>query len=431
MAPATLFGQPAVDAYQGMVDRSESGDLRVVGGDYGGDVLSGMNLNAVYHPEIRRMYYPDRGPNQGYPCVTVNTGQWTVERGVRRPISRQHRIVDLMNQGIIDPAWLTANATSLRKEAWIELDRVVLLSARQRLKAWADLEAKNSYGGFNGMAKMTLEYEAMSDPGSAVVDMDGLSEGRSDMPLFKLRSMPLPITHSDFRVSERKLAISRGSGTPFDTTMAEACSRRVGEMIEQTTLGVTGGFAGLAYGGVTTGPTAHDTSTYTSALGASTIYGYTTFPMRLTKTNFTDPSVGTFVPDTTRNEVLAALSQLYAQYFYGPFHLYHSIDWTEYMERVYSVSGGNNAGETLRSMLLKTQGISGVDRLDFLTSTFTFILVQETADVARAINGMEITTVQWPVMGGMDHRFKIMTIKAPQLRGDYSGRTGILIGTTA
>ncbi|HEX6865365.1 MAG TPA: major capsid protein [Thermoanaerobaculia bacterium] len=426
---AKLFGQDAIDAYVGTVERGQDGREAWSGGDYGGDILTGMSLNAVHHPEIRRPYYPDRGGNVGYPCVTVNTGRWTVERGVRRPIREQVRIVDLMNRGIIDPVWLTANATTLRKEAWIELDRVVLLSARQRLKAWADLEAKNSYGGFNGMSKMTLEYEAMSDPGEAVVDMDGLSEGRSDSPLFKLRSLPLPITHSDFRVSERKLAISRGSGTPFDTTMAEACSRRVAETLEQTTLGVTGGFSGLAYGGQTTGVTAHDTGTYTSALGASTVYGYTTFPMRLTKTNFTDPSSGTFVPDTTRNEVLAALDQLYAQRYYGPFHLYHSIDWTQYMERVYAVSGGNNNSETLRTMLLKTQGISGVDRLDFLTSTFTFLLVQETSDVARAVNGMEITTVQWPVMGGMDHRFKIMCIKVPQLRGDYSGRTGILHGT--
>jgi hypothetical protein len=336
-----------------------------------------------------------------------------------------------MNSGYgFDPAWLTANVSSLRKEAWIELDRVVILAARQRLKAYADLEAKNSYGGFNGMSKMTLEHEAMSDPGEAVVDMDGLSEGRNDTMLFKLRSLPLPITHSDFRVSERRLAITRGSGTPFDTTMAEACSRRVAEMLEKTVIGISGGFSGLAYGGVTTGPTQHDTATYTSALGASTVYGYTTFPMRLTKNNFTAPTAGGWVPDTTRNEVLAALDQLYAQFFYGPFHLYFSIDWTQYMERVYAVSGGNNNNETLRSMLLKTQGISGVDRLDFLTSTFTILLVQETADVARAVNGMDITTVQWPVMGGMDHRFKIMTIKVPQLRGDYSGRTGILHGTT-
>ncbi len=213
--------------------------------------------------------------------------------------------------------------------------------------------------------------------------------------------------------------------------MAEACSRRVAETLEKTTIGITGGFSGLAYGGQTTGVTAHDTATYTGALGASTVYGYTTFPMRLTKTNFTAPTGGGWVPDTTRNEVLAALDQLYAQFFYGPFRIYHSIDWTQYMERVYSVSGGNNAGETLRSMLLKTQGISGVDRLDFLTSTFTLLLVQETSDVARAVNGMDITTVQWPVMGGMDHRFKIMTIGVPQLRGDYSGRTGILHGTTS
>ena len=76
----------------------------------------------------------------------------------------------------------------------------------------------------------------MSDPGGALVDMDAMTEGKTDSPLFKLRAIPLPITHGDFWFSERRLEVSRNS-TALDTTMAEAVSRRIAETVEATTIG--------------------------------------------------------------------------------------------------------------------------------------------------------------------------------------------------
>jgi hypothetical protein len=54
-----------------------------------------------------------------------------------------------------------------------------------------------------------------------------------------------------------------------------------------------------------------------------------------------------------------------------------------------------------------------------------------TSDVARAINGMDITTVQWETQGGMRVNFKVMAIQVPQIRSDFNGRTGIVHATTA
>src|SRR5690606_24326448 len=103
--------------------------------------------------------------------------------------------------------------TSLRKDEWIQLDQVVLRAARARLRAWSDLASANTFGGFNGMAKLILEHETMSDPGEASVDFDGLTDGRTDAPKFQLEGLPLPITHSDFWFSSRRLAVSRNTGT--------------------------------------------------------------------------------------------------------------------------------------------------------------------------------------------------------------------------
>jgi len=300
------------------------------------------------------------------------------------------------------------------------MDKRIVHAARQRLRAVQDLESASSYGGFNAMGRMTLEYQAMSDPGEAVVDMHANTDARTDTPHFILRSLPLPITHADFGYSERELLVSRNSDTPFDMVMSEAAARRVGESLEDQLIGNT---TEVIYGTQTAGPRAHT--------GASGVYGYLNFPQRLTKTNFTAPTAGGWVPDTTHNEVLAALDQLYAQFFYGPWVIYHSIDWTQYMNRVYAVSGGNNPGETLRTMLLKNPDIQDVRRLDRLTSTFTFIFVQMTSEVAELVNGLDFTTIQWQERGGLDLRFKVMAIKVPRLRSDYHGRTGILHGTTA
>ena len=79
------------------------------------------------------------------------------------------------------------------------------------------------------------------------------------------------------------------------------------------------------------------------------------------------------------------------------------------------------------------EGINGVRRLDFFTPStpFQLLLVQMTPDVARAVNGMDITTVQWESKGGMQLNFKVMCIQVPQLRADYSGDCGICRCTTS
>ena len=370
---------------------------------------------------LQRPYFPDRGPNADIPCVTVNTGRWTTEKGVKRPILQQMRIVDLLNKyGITNPVLLTANATALRKEQWIQLDNTIQKSYRQRLKAWADLLAASPLGGFNAMAKMTYEYQVMSDPHEALVDMDALSDGRGDTPLFLLRSVPLAITHSDFHYSQRMLDVSGGNGQPLSMDSGEAAARRIGELVEKTLIGVE---TGVTYGTQSTGITAHNLT--------STVFGYTNYTNRNTKTNFTAPTAGGWTPETTYNEILTALSTLMDDYVYGPFMLYYSTDWHQYMHRMFSVSGGNTPGENLRDRILKIEDIADVRRLDFLTSTFTLILVSMTSDVAQAINGMDVTTVQWPTVGGLQQNYKVMVIQVPLLKSDYSGKCGILHGTTA
>lgn len=377
-----------------------------------------------YDPGLMRPYFDRTGERR----VTLNVG-WNDDRS---PRYKSFKVADLQARGIYSPVF---NATSLRKEEWIELDKVVVRQARFRLTAWGDLVQANSFGGFNGMSKLILEHETQSDPGEAVVDMDGLTEGRSDQPQYQLQGLPLPITHADFWVSSRKLAISRNSGTPFDAVMGEAAGRRVAESIEKTLIGVD---SGITYGG---------NSTQVGGYGrTSAVYGYLNFTARIQRTGLYRPTgngrsgTGWVAQDTLR-DVLSCLDALKLQKFYGPFMVYHSNDWDQYMDNDYILTGGNVATQTLRERLLKIKGITDVKRLDFLAATvtaagdpaniltanpFTLIFVQMTPDVCRAVNGMDITTVQWEAKGGMQLMFKVMAIQVPQLRADYAGNCGVL-----
>lgn len=401
----------------------------ILNGSAHGPVGQGMS-QVHWEPRLRRPYFNA----QGVPCVSMasNRTKFDHKRKVEVPIINEYRVEDLRRRGVP-----VMNATVLRKEEWIQLDAQVLRAARYRLRAWADLAAANSFGGFNGMGKMVLEHEIMSDPGEAMVDMNGLGVGRNDQPLFQLRGLPLPITHADFSIDARKLAISRGSGTPTDTTMGEACGRRVAETIEKTTIGVQ---TGITYGGASTYVGGYDIN--------SSVFGYVNYTKRNTKTGLSIPTGGSWTASKTLNDVLSCLDTLKAHKFYGPFMVYTSNDWDKYLDGDYILTGGNVATQTLRERLKAIEGIIDVRRLDFLFSSltdqsaggpglenvptayaFTMIFVQMTPDVARAVNGMDITTVQWEEKGGMELKFKVMTISVPQLRSDYFGNCGILTAT--
>lgn len=381
-------------------------------------------------------------PTRGKSCVIINSRRtkWDPSLGQYVPVKVQLPIAALQNRNIYSPVF---NATTLRKEEWIHLDQVVLRAARYRLRAWEDLARANTFGGFNGMSKLILEHETQSDPGEAITDMNALTEGRTDTPVYQLEGLPLAVTHSDFYYDLRRLSASRNTGTPLDTTMAEACGRRNAEKIEKLTIGLQ--TSPLTYGGQST--------QYGGYSRNSSIYGYLNHPKRVIKNNFTAPTTGGWTPETTQKEVNAALLKLRNQKFYGPFMVYHSNDWDTYLDGDYYVSVTSGAvapTKTLRERLRGIDGVEDVKRLDFLFSTltdqsgggpgledisaahpFTLIFVQMTPDVARAVVGLDMTTVQWEERGGLKVCFKVMGICVPQVRADYYGNCGVLHGTTS
>lgn len=334
--------------------------------------------------------------------------QHNFDPGALRPfVENDGRSYISVGGGGVQPVYnnLVTNApATLRKDDWIQLDTAVIKAAKPRLTAVADLRSKGLvYNIPNGMGKTSLEHEAMSDIGPASISMDGLREGNSDRPLFDLRSLPLPIIHKDFNFSARQVMASRNGGSPLDTTNAELAGSKVAEEVERLFLGENDKYS----------------------FGGGALYGYKNFPYALTKDDMTTPSSANH--STTVAEVLAMKQQSMNNGYYGPWVLYYSPAWGQYMGEDYSTAKGDN---TLQERLAKIDKVTEVKQADYLTGT-CMILVQQTPDVARAVIGMDITTVQWQSHGGMQLNFKVMCIIVPQMRSDYTNQTGIVYGSVA
>lgn len=412
-------------------------DDQIVGNGEIAEALGGMRMGQGmrFDPGLLRPFRDESGKS----CVIVNSGRtkFNPTTNKQEPIYVKKTTQEMIANGVNIPVF---NDTMLSKQQWIQLTSQVIKAARYRLRAYADLSAANSYGGFDGMSHSMLEDQQINDVGEAVQDMDGLGDGRGDAPSWTLQGVPLPITSVNFHMSKRKLMSSQNNGMqPLNTMMAEMAGRRIGEKLETQLIGNS---TGLTYGG-------QNNPSYGRT---SKVYGYLNFPQRLTYTSLTAPSAGGWTPKTTIDNILAMRQLMFANKFYGPFMIYHSNDWDQYLDADYAyvvTSGAVAPTQTLRNRLRQLPDIQDVRRLDMLFAAaptaggpgytgmglslnpFTLIMVQMTPDVCQAVNGLDISTIQWESHGGMRLNFKVMAIQVPWLHADQYGNCGILQATTS
>jgi hypothetical protein len=331
--------------------------------------------------------------------------------GVLRPFSYGERNYISVRNGYTKkgkPKYRTIvqNApATLRYDDWKIIDDAIQEAAKPQLQAVADLiGAGLTFNIPNVLGKTVIQYDSMGDITEATISMDPIRTGESDRPEFQSQLLPLPVCHKDFQFTLREIMISR-NGTPLDTTTARLASRRVSELIEQLLIGVA--------------------SSYT--FGGGTLYGYKNFPSRNTYTINTPTDAG-WTPGDTVRDVLAMIQISRDDLMRGPWVLYVSSDWDQYLDDDYSDAKGDN---TLRERIEKIRGIMGVRTLDYLTGDFDMLLVQMDPLTVRMGIGMGVTSIEWDTHGGWMKNFKVMACMVPQLRADFNGRCGIVDGTVA
>jgi uncharacterized linocin/CFP29 family protein len=343
---------------------------------------------------------------QGVGSVATRLMQNNWDCGALRPFidEKTQKAAIIVNQDGEQKKLFTNAPTSLRKDAWIELDNAVVMAARQRLKLVGDLRSAGLvYNLPNGMSKTVLETESMGDIEDAEIGMDPANETKSDEYQFNLTSLPLPVVHKGFSYTARQISVHQNSGTPLDTTQASMAARRVAEKIEKLALGVNDEYA---YGG-------------------GSVYGLINYPGRVT-TTISDPSL-TSGWDGSRlvQEILNLKELAKEQLHYGPFSLYMGTAWDRFLDDDYSSAKGSN---TLRERVNQISAIDSIETLDYLPG-YQCVLVQKSSDVIRMVMGSDITTVQWESMGGLKVNFKVLALMVPQVREDFYGRCGVVHAT--
>ena len=387
----------------------------------GGEDLQDRAVGIRYQPGLDRPYKEDRPnhPLRGQQAVRIQAGmKYNNAKGRYEPRMVEVATKTLRRRGIEGAVW---NTNSLPRMAWVHLIREMVEVHRERLTVWPAIASRSMEPGVDPYRSATIEFDAISDPGEVIEDMDVISDGRNDSPVSKTRSAPIPIIYGNWHVSDRRLRINENNGRPFTTIMNRAITRRIAERVEDNTLGLT---TQLTFGTLTGNyANAHD--------GTSTNYGLATHTARLTKTNFTAPTAGGWTPETTYNELLAALTTMRTNKFYGPYIITFSTDWWQYLSRVFSVSGGNNNGQTLLSMIQQIPGVVEVNVSDRLTSTFTLHVIQADPETVSAVDAMPPTLIQWDAYGGAKRNFRTMASRFVLFKYDYNGVLGVLHGTTA
>jgi len=349
----------------------------------GGSMVARL-LNSGFEPAAFRPYFAEDGNSY----IDVRTGVDELQRPVYNAVQRINN----------------AN-TVLRKDEWQLLDRNATQVFRNRLRMVADLRNRNLVFNMpNGWAHTVLQTQNESDTNDASISMDGLVRGDNDRPEYDLTNLPLPVIHKDFQFTAREIATSRNVGTPLDVASAQIAARKVAELAEKLVAGTAGSFS----------------------FGGGSIYGYTNFPSRITKTDLTSPASSGWTQQVTYNEVIAMRQLAHNAKRYGPFVLYASSDWDQYLDAKTLTTTANQM--TLRENIRSIDGIEDVRSADYLPAKH-LVLVQMDVETVREVVGMDVRTLQWDTDGGMGVNFKVMAIMIPQLRADFDGNCGIVDGS--
>lgn len=293
----------------------------------------------------------------------------------------------------------------LLKDEWKRMEAGVTEVALPKLAVWSDLLSNGLTETIpNGMATTIVEEQTETDAGFATVSMNGLQRSDRDRPEYDIKGYPLPIIHGEFSVDLRHLMQTRQQGRGFDVSMAKKVTRRVIEKVENMAIG--------------------EATTYN--YGGYRLYGLRNHPDRFVRT-LTLPTAAGWRPRVLVDEVIEMLDALSQSYFYGPYGMYYSPAWQKYMGSDYSDAYPG----TLKSRLTEAADVKFMRKLEYGLSDYQIIIFQLTEDVIKAVNGMDLRTLQWEEKGGLELLFKIMCIYVTRVDTNGNGDLGVMHATAA
>jgi uncharacterized linocin/CFP29 family protein len=286
----------------------------------------------------------------------------------------------------------------LRKDEWLELDKIVLETAKTELNGVQDLVSAGLVKKLGGLGSKVSAYERIGEMTAANVSMSIDVPGEKDRLEYDLVNVPIPVIYKDFAFDLRDLQAARQSGDPLETDHVAAATRVVTESMESIL------FSGSSV-----------------QLGGYTIQGYTNKTGRIADTagNFGGGDWGT--AGNAYKTLRGMLDALRAIGFRGPFMAYAAS--TQYGQTLNYFDTTNPQSE--KSVILQNMPEIRDIKPSFELSDGVCVLVQMTGNVVDLAVGFSLAPVSWAEMGGMVTQYRVMTAVAPRVKADANVHVGL------
>lgn len=299
--------------------------------------------------------------------------------------------------------------STLRKDEWESLDRMVVDAAKEILVGVQDLRSTPGLLRTESIAISLAQYNRMSNMPPSNLSMNPLADGERGRVDFTLAGVPVPFAFNDFQLDIRALTASRllpGSG--LDLTQGADAAYQVALTWET-----------LLFNGTPAIAIADRVGTL------NTIYGYKTHPDRNTGLATGDWGDATNGFANILNTVEAMKLALRADGFYGPYWLYiNNHNWAD-TGRVNSL-GTRRASEVLRS----DPDLARVEYSPRLDSG-ELVMVDPKPRSVQWVEEMSIRPVEWDEKGGLGTNYRIIGAGSPLIKSTIDGACGVAHFTQA
>lgn len=308
-----------------------------------------------------------------------------------------------------DRSEIIANAVTLEKDEWETLSDRMVQIYRANLVGVQDLRNAGLTRGISLATQVDL-WQKLTDFTEAERTMDGETRSEEDSTTYATEGVPVPITHKDFRISERALRSSRRLNNDLRTDDVANATRQVSESLED-----------LLFNGWS--------PTFSDSDGDSyTLYGYRTHPDRNTPASagdWTNAGPGGSAPGVIRETIVNMLDALdNDNRTGGGFWLYIAPpQWREFRSTIDTNGDGNL---TVRERIMDEFGqeLAAIRRAEYIPNGEA-VLVDPEPDVVELAVAEDVQTVEWQSGSGMTNHYKVMSAMAPEIKSDAANRSGI------
>lgn len=289
----------------------------------------------------------------------------------------------------------------LSYDSWKEMDARIqmvaesLLAVTSRVRtAPGVLERVSNYG------TLISTYQRVSGMDAAQVSMTGRYTTNQDRVEVDMNGVPIPVFQKRFFFADRELAAAQMAGDGIDTANAEAASRAVAELIENSVLS---GSSAIKYGGYT-------------------FYGFLNHTNRLTDTA-TNYGGGAWDsdPENALLTLAGVRSALTAKKQWDPFTVFLNEQEYDYLSGTF-VSGLDI------SYLERVQKLAYVKEVVMAPFVTAGVMICSTLgpNTLRWKEHLWMQPREWVSNDATEHRFAVVAVCAPQFRPDYDNNLGVV-----